>query len=296
MARDGTYYLARIIKIGSLSTQDIRGALREPQSITRYGSAWTFLDTKEYTDGRSIYVFGKLAKYDPEAEVSVVDPDRRTETRRREPNMTIASSPFIYVPDFSGISFLHVSNNIDYEVFMKRWSDVVNCSHNQLLAKCEVEPIADLQSFAAKLKSMDGIFRLSATVSPPNPLFGSLWKNLKEYLEERNAGSMRVEEDSGRREPLATALPDHVESIVEQTEGLPYDPGPLPIGDAAILMAADGYGKGYVQGRKGDRFVKVRTSDSVQNFTFSRDPKPEDLYKRTVELLEKVSEERNMEH
>ncbi|ABI56481.1 hypothetical protein ACN2MM_06310 [Alkalilimnicola ehrlichii MLHE-1] len=296
MARKGTYYLGRVVKTGALETADIKAALRAPESITRYGSAWTFLDVRELSDGRSSYFFGRLGKYDPDGEVSVVDPEQHKETTQRQPNITRASSPFLYVPEHSGLSFLHVSNQIEHTTFMNRWAEVINASHNQLLARCDVDPIADLRSFARKLNGLDGIYRVSATVSPPNPLFGPLWEDLKNYLKSRNTDRMKVEEDSSQREPLDTDLPEHVQGIVQQSADKPYAPGSLPIGDAAILMAADGYGKGYVRGKQGDDVVIIRTSETVRNFSFARDPEPEELYRKTAAILERIKEERHMEH
>jgi len=296
MPKKGTYYLGRIVKTGALDTDHIKAALRSPNSVTRYGSSWTFVDIQELTDGRTAYFFGRLVKYDPKGEVSVVDPEKRTEVRQSEPNITIASSPFVYVPEHQGLAFLHVSNQIEYSAFMNRWAEVINASHHQMLAECAVDPIADLRSFVRKLQSLDGIYRVSASVSPPNPMFGPLWEELKKYLEQRRTERMKVEEDSGQGTPIDTDLANHVQGILDQAEDRPYEPDPLPIGDAAILMAADGYGKGYVRGKQGEDFIVIRTSETVRNFSFVRDPEPEDLYRKTVEILERIREERHMEH
>lgn len=296
MARNGTYYLGRVLKTGALETAHIKSALRKPESIQRYGSAWTFVDVQEFSEGRSSYFFGRLVKYDPKAEVSVVDPEQGKEIKQSEPNMTRASSPFVYVPDHSGISFLHVSNQIEYKAFMSRWAEVINSSHHQILSQCDIDPIADLRSFSKKLNALEGIYSVSASVSPPNPMFGPLWEDLKKYLEDRRTDRMKVEEDSDQNTPLDTDLPEHVQGILDQTSDRPYSPEPLPIGDAAILMAADGYGKGYVRGKQGEDFVIIRTTETVRNFSFSRDPSPEDLYKKTVEILEHIKEERHMDH
>jgi hypothetical protein len=279
-----------------LDSNDIKAAIRHPENVIKYGAAWTFLDISELTDGKTSYFFGRLVKYDPEAEVSVVDTEEKIEVRHEEPNMTRASSPFVYIPDLSGISFLHVSNQIEYKTFMARWAEVVNASHHQVLAQCDVDPITDLRTFAKKLRSLDGIYRISASVSPPNPLFGPLWKELKDYLKNRNTDRMKLDEDSNQNKPLNTDLAAHVEGILNQTSETPYNPKPLPLGDAAILMAADGYGKGSVRGRQGREVVIVRTSETVRNFTFYRDPAPEELYRKTVEILERIKEERHMEH
>jgi hypothetical protein len=51
MARKGTYYLGRVVKTGVLDTDHIKASLRSPNSVLRYGSAWTFVDVQELTDG-----------------------------------------------------------------------------------------------------------------------------------------------------------------------------------------------------------------------------------------------------
>jgi hypothetical protein len=41
----------------------------------------------------------------------------------------------------------------------------------------------------------------------------------------------------------------------------------IPIGDAAILMAADGYGSGYVKGKQDDVMVVIKTSETLRNYS-----------------------------
>lgn len=296
MAGDGTYYLGRVIKTGNLTSNDIEHALQAPRSVERYGSAWTFLDVQSFSNRSIPYIFGRLAKYDPRAEVPVVDPAKHEEVWRPEPNMTKATSPFVYIPQYAGIAFLHLSNKLEYKAFLNRWSEVVNASHEQLLARCDIDPITDLRTFGKKLQSLDGIYRVSGKVHPPNPLFGPLWESLKDYLEERNTDRMNIQEESSAEAPLNSRLSDHVQGILEQTEEQPYRPGRVPIGDAAILMAADGYGKGHVRGRRDGEFVIIRTSETVRNFSFTRDPEPEALFDRAYEILQQIETERHMEH
>jgi hypothetical protein len=279
-----------------IDTPDIILALQNPVPVEIRGSAWTFIDVKTFQDGKGTYYFGRMSKYSPDAEVAIVDPAKRTEIRQQEPNLSIASSPFVYIPEYSGIVYLHVSNHIEHKTFISRWNSIIRASLEGILVDCEIEPITDLRSFSIKLKNLDGIYALASTVSPPNPLFGPLWKDLKEYLDSRGTGRMKVAEESTKSEPLETELPEHVEGIVMQTEDNPYTPEPLPIGDAAILMAADGYGSGYVKGKQGEEIVIIRTSETVRNFQFSREPEPEELYRRAAQIFRKIQEERHMEH
>ncbi|WP_110666767.1 hypothetical protein [Salinicola halophilus] len=296
MARNGTYYLGRVIKTGALETEHIKSALRSSESFTTYGSSWTFLDVEELSDGSATYFFGRLVKYDPDAEVTVVDPEARREVRQREPNMTIASSPFVYIPDHQGLAFLHVAGQISYETFMSRWSSVVNASHFQILSNCSVEAVSDIESFTKKVKALDNIYFISSTVSPPNPMFGPLWENLKNYLVSRKTDRMKIEEDGAPAQPINTELAQHMERMLVDEEASSPLSETLPIGDAAILMAVDGYGKGVIRGKRGDKIVTIKTSETTMNFTFPRDPDPFGLYKKAAGVFEEIKSQRHMRH
>jgi hypothetical protein len=295
--RKGVYYIGRVIKLGVLTTEGLIQALLEPTPIIVRQMAWTFIDTKEYNKGqKDHFVYGRLSKYSPEAEVSIVLPEQRQEIRQQEPNLSIASSPFVYIPEHSGIAFMQISNHISYQIFIKRFCDLVKTVHRYFFVDCVIDMIADLHTFAMKLGRLDGIYRISARVSPPNPLFGPLWKSLKLYLESRKTDKMKIEEESDGDRPIKTDLPKHVQEIADLKEGQDYKPKEIPMGDAAILMAADGYGSGLVEGKHGKETIVIRTSETIMNFTFLKEPEPEELYRITLRIFEKIRKERHMEH
>jgi len=295
--RKGVYYIGRVIKLGVLNTEGLIHALLEPTPIIRRQMAWTFIDIKEYNKGQEDhFVYGRLSKYSPEAEVSIILPEERQEIRQQEPNLSIASSPFVYIPEHSGIAFMQVSNHISYQVFIKRFCDLVKTAHKYFFVDCVIDMIADLHTFAMKLGRLEGIYKMSATVSPPNPLFGPLWKPLKTYLEERKTDKMKIEEESDGDKPIQTDLPKHVQEIADLKEGQSYEPKEIPIGDSAILMAADGYGSGLVEGRHRQETVVIKTSETIMNFTFHREPEPDELYRIALRIFEKIRRERHMEH
>lgn len=296
MARKGIYYLGRVITLGRLDKRGLIEALTNPQPVTKRGHAWTFIDVKEYKDGNDHYVYGRLSKYSPDAEVTIVDPKRRAEVRQQEPNLSISSSPFVYIPAHSGIAFLHVWNHIEPKIFINRFCSIVKETHRNFFVDCEIEPITDLRTFAVKLSKLEGIYCVSAKVFPPNPIFGSLWKPLKDYLESRRTERMSIQEESPESEPLNTELPTHVRKVADQTIDAPYRVKALPMGDAAILMAADGYGTGLVKGKQGDEMVVIKTSETIRNFTFDKEPDPRNLYKMALRILESIKEERHMDH
>lgn len=295
MARDGTYYVGRVLKYGNLDANALLAAFRNPATIRYRKNAWTFVDVNEAMCADTHFVFGRLCKFTPEGEVTVVDTASRSEIRQDEPNLHIASSPFVYIPAFSGIVYLHVSNDIEYKTFITRFCDIVKASHQGFFVDCDIELVSDLKTFAAKLRSLDGIFQINAKVSPPNPLFGPLWKELEEYLRTRNTDRMTLQENAPEAGTLQTDLPKFVEKASEQTETDPYIPDRVPpIGDAAVLMAADGYGSGIIRGRRENDVVVIRTSETALNFSFNKVPEPIALAERAMSIFESIRDSRHM--
>jgi hypothetical protein len=105
---DGTYYLGRVIKLGLLDDAKILQALTNPVTIVARGSAWSIINASIRGHGSSQFAFGRLCKFMPETQVSVVDLTKKEEVLQPEQNLILASSPFVYIPEHSGIAFLHV--------------------------------------------------------------------------------------------------------------------------------------------------------------------------------------------
>lgn len=294
--KNGTYYLGRVIKHGMLNQDKLIEAILKPKPITAWGFDWTFINAQKEKINNIDFIYAKLCKYSPDAEVMVIDPEKGAELKQDEPNLRIAASPFVYLPEFSGISFLRVSNNIEPKTFMKRFAALAKNKYGNFFVDCEVEPISDLRSFAIKLSKLEGIFNISASISPPNPLFGPLWEDLKNYLETRRTDRMKIQEESGGDNTISTNLPNLVKSVSEQTLEKPFIPNKVDIGDAAILMAADGYGSGYVRGRQKGETVVIKTSETIKNFSFLKEPKPEELFRKAYAIFKKIKEDRHMKH
>lgn len=297
MSNSGTYYLGRVLKLGTLNQEKLMNAIKEPVSISHRGSSWTFIDVHEENCEGQHYIFGRLSKYKPLGEVTIVDTLKRTEETQIEPNLKVASSPFVYIPSHSGIAFLNVSSHIEQKTFVNRFCAIVEETYQRFFVDCDIELVSDLRSFAAKVSSLDGIYHVSSKISPPNPMFGCLWAELKDYLISRNTDRMTVSEDSPESEPLNTDLAAHIERAANQTDDNQYvSEKTLPIGDAAILMAADGYGHGTVKGKRNDEFITIKTSETVKNFSFDKNPEADALYARTVEIFEDIKAKRHLGH
>lgn len=297
MIKKGTYYVGRVLKLGLLDQKMLFEALLRPTSVQYRGNAWTFTGVAEYMHFGRSYMFGRLSKYAPEGEVDIVDEHTRSEKKQAEPNLLIASSPFIYIPEHSGIVFLNTPNQIEVQVFIRRFSEIVEATHGGFFVGCHIDLVSDLKTFAAKLKSLQGIYKIEARVSPPNPLFSPLWESLEKYLRSRNTDRMTIVEDAQEAETLKTDLPKLVEATSLQTEDDPFIPDvEVPIGDAAVLMAADGYGSGVVRGKRDGETIVIKTAETALNFAFEKTPHPEKLYIHALAIFESIEKQRHMEH
>lgn len=292
--RRGRYFLGRVIKIGLLDQEKLMNAILNSPVVEIGKFDWTITDVVDGRNEITPFIFGKLSKYAKKGQVKIVDEKSRSQVNAIAPNLLEASSPFVYIPEYSGLAFLHVWNGIQEDIFPRRFKSIIENAYDKFFVGCEIEPVSDYKAFAAKLKSIDKFTELSAKIYPPNPLFGRLWGSLHEYVKKRKASDISVKETSSNPSGINTQLVKLVVNIIENPN---YDPPQEPdITDAAILMAADGYGSGKVAGYEGDTEVVIRTSDSQKSFLFPKDPQPHELAQATSTQLSNVSSERNMRH
>ncbi|WP_372382645.1 hypothetical protein ACCQ12_00335 [Xanthomonas sp. NCPPB 1068] len=295
MAKNGTYYVGRVLKLGELNQDRLLSALSNPSILESKRGTWALVDIKIGEANK--YIFGRLARYLPEGKVDVVLPHTLSTGTQIEPNLLVASAPFIYIPEHSGIAFLSNAPRIDQKTFSRIFCKIIENSLDGFFVDCDISLIADLREFAIRIASLDCIYKIKVTVSPPNPLFGPLWESLKDYLIARNADRLNLLEDARSGSSLNSILPDlasniHVNSDYPQVSS----DESVPLGDAAILMAVDGYGEGSIKGKSGQDTVIIRTSETNVNFDFDRDPQANDLYEIANRILEQIRADRYMEH
>ena len=189
---------------------------------------------------------------------------------------------------------MHVWNGIEVDIFPRRFKSIIEASRGRFFVDCSVEPVGDYRAFAVKLRGLQRFVELSARVHPPNPLFGRLWKPLRDYIAGRNAAELNIRESDDGGAGLNTQLPTLVESILENPD---FEPSQTPaLTDAAILMSADGYGAGKVVGVQGDTQVVIRTSDTQKSFLYSKTPEPAELAAAAEVQFSAVSSERDLRH
>ena len=292
--RKGRYYLARVIKLGELNQEKLLNAISNAPTVAVGQYEWAITDVVDNRSATDSYVFGNLAKYSRQGEVRIVDEPAKRQFQAQALNLLEASAPFVCLPKFSGLAFLHHWNGIQEDVFPKRFKSIIEAAHDNFFVDCTVEPVVDYRAFLEKLKSLDRIVELSAKVHPPNPLFGRLWGSLDKYVKRRQAEEISVREITNKPQGLSTQLIALIENILKNPK---FEPTEEPdITDAALLMAADGYGSGKAIGTEDGHEVVVKTSDSQKSFLFEKKPDPHALAVAAQRLFERVSVERNMKH
>lgn len=255
---------------------------------------WTITDIVDYRNEPLPYIFGKLSKYAKDGHVKVIDEVNRSQVKADTPNLLEASSPFVYLPNYSGIAFQYVWNGIQEDVFPRRFKTIIEAAYDNFFVNCDIDSVSDYRAFTSRLKKLERFIEFSASVYPPNPLFGRLWGSLNDYIVSRNASEITIKEQTSKPKGLISNIIELMERIIEQPL---FQPDKIPdIGDAAILMAADGYGRGKVVGIEKGEEVIIKTSDTQKSFLHSKEPIAEELAIKADAKFAKISKERDMKH
>lgn len=289
---NGTYYLSRVIKLGELDSDGLLKAINSPSVVKSGKFNWTITDVIDKTQEANPYIFGNLSKYTDEGDVKLIDEKNKKQINSKARDLLKASTPFVYLPDYSGIAYMHVWNEIDESMFPRYFQKIIESAYDGFFVKCELDPISDLRTFLEKLNALEKITEISAKIHPTNPLFGRLWEELDSYVKERNADQIVINEISASG--LKTRLKEYIFNLLKNKNWIP--PEPAPIADAAILMAADGYGVGTAIGTENGEKITIKTSKTRKSFNFSKTPNPDSLAKKTRSVFAAISSERDMKH
>ena len=247
------------------------------------------------------YIYGKLVKYTLESEIETVLPEQHKESSVYVAHKKESSSPFIIILDYMGIVYPHVWNNLLKEQFEKYFSELITEKHENFFVSCMIEPIVDLRTFVDRVSTLSRIEKINATVVPPNPLFGPVWEELKDYLNDRDTKELTVIEKSNHLDGIKTKVKKLMAYFLNEdlatNNGIEFlKKQQYDMTDAAILMAADGYGKATLEGYNGNEKVTIKTKDNQKSFLYDKDPEEEDFYYFVLEEFKSINNERYLGH
>ena len=285
-SRIGTFLLGRVIKIGTLTSNSFIEALNETTGILSRKYKWIITERFYYKNTEDEYFYGKLAKYAPDGEALVVDEEQKKNINDDVPNLIIASSPFIYIPKYSGICYLNIWNKIDEETFKNRITEIVLNYHQNFFVDLELNDVVDNSKFIEKVKDFKTVQSIECTINRPNPLYGDIWKKLRDYLIRRESEILELREESSK--------PDGIKTILNAKK-MP-SPEKIELIDSAIFMAIDGYGQGTLRGNVNGRLVALKTGKNPIQIKINKDVPPDELYKIASEKFEEINRTRGLKH
>ena len=215
MSKQAKFYLGRVRKRGELTPEKIIEAMREPATIEYRGTSYSFIDFQTFgAPGQETGFYAKIAKYRQLGAVEVVREAQHASAAAEVPYLIDVSTPFVYLPNFSGLAYRHIWNSFPSEQFEKVFKDLVEIKFQNFFVGCDVEPIADLRTFVTRLSSLSLITELQATIFPPNPLFGPCWKSLSEYIRSRRLTEAVIKEEAPHG--IETKLPEIARAVLAE--------------------------------------------------------------------------------
>ncbi|MGH7244746.1 MAG: hypothetical protein ACREJD_15135 [Phycisphaerales bacterium] len=292
--------MGRVNKGGRLTKELLQDVIGEPSVVEAKSFSWTIIESGHGTiraKGHSTkYRWGTLAKFQPGAVVSIVDAKTRRLVEKPEPNLATASSLFVYFPDEEVIAFKHVWNEITAWDFQRRFSEIVKDSLQRFFVECDIILISDERAFVRRIAELVTVEEIKATVAPPNPLFGPLWKPLRDFLRHRRAATLRLKEEAVKGQSLNSALPELAKEALRK-ESAPKSPSiPLDIPDAAALLATDGYGNAQITGTAKGGQVVIKTSDRVERLKIDADATPAEVAGQVHSRIQIMNKKRGLRH
>ncbi len=305
MARDRVrYYFSRALKAGQLTTDGIIQAIVSPVEITYRGYTYSFIDSHQefLNDGSTEYIFAHLVKFTRNGEVETVNTSSKKTDTESVSNLVEVSCTFIYIPNYQIICFQNIWNGLERDQFHARFKELIEAKHGNFFVNCTLEPVTDLRNFLRRISNFDKISKISAKISPPNPLFSPVWKTLKEYLKKRALEEAKISERANSGGAINSDLTKLAKVIVQDGSSLEqilaekFPEKTFDMADAAVFMAADGYGSATVEGQEKGIFIIVKTKDNHKSFLFLRSPEHRELYAAAFPVVDSINKESLLGH
>jgi len=288
-----TFYLARINKFGRTSTEEVLDAIRSPVVIKDGKFKWSIIDIEYNSVTNAHYIYGKMAKYWMETDVKTVNEAAKQTENKNESNLIQTESTFIILPEHAGIAFSAGSSGISKELFFEIFPKLINSviQQNEVFKGIEIEPISDTRTFHNKILEFTSIQELKAKVRPSNPQYSPLYEDLQKYLKERNSSNISIEESGDSGQGLLSKLQESIKKVLGKRKL-----SPIPIADAAVIMAADGYGKAEVTGINNEQPLTITTYSTIVSLRLSLSILPANFFITIDRRFKLIKNQRNIEH
>lgn len=321
MGRRTKFFVGRMHKPDDITWPDFLHLTQNSKTLNETLKKWAITDLSTFVSERGeSFWHGHLTCYDSSGQVSVVDEDARKHASAPQPNLILASAPFVFLPDEAAIAYAPGIGRFSESLFRAKFCQVLGATRNSPLDEFEINVISDVRSFIERLGTVVEVTSIGVELLPPNPLYSVYWKPLFEYLSQRRLRKLRLEERVRKGESIPTELKslklpalspkawegeddDKIvaDSLQEEPTNQPNQTvGPSKVSsqtDAALLMAADGYGDGTVSGLDMRRKpITIHTRSSAMTVMVPSPPAPQQINANVRMKLREAGVQRNWKH
>ena len=242
--RTHTYYYARLSLLasadrGSVVWKALTSNQTEPDGKFRYG----FFDIRELESPSGPFVFGFLVKYKPQLEGEVVDENSHELVDGALQRGVVAKSEFFLHMSTSVVAYHPIINKLSDRQFRRVFAVLIERAHDDFFVDAQLQNINEVLKIEEAFRALDSIRFVSFELHPSNPSNADEWRALDERMRQLEADQLK-------------------QTIEARDAGLNREALRDDEGYRGILMAADGYGKGVIEGTRDGRSVRITTADS----------------------------------
>lgn len=240
-----TFFFGRLNVLGS--TEDkyrfINDALNAGAAEIFGKFKYGFFDIQEVTLNNEVFAFGRIVKYKPLLEGEVVDEGAHALIEGGLPQRVVAKAEFFLHHRTSVIAFRPVASRISSGQFRLVFSRLIEAGHQKYFVSAQIDTIEEELEIRDALQKLEIVRRISIDIHPTNPSNRPVYQNVNERLKALEAQRLRQVIEGGEN----GLNKRHIEND-DAFRGL--------------LMAADGYGKGRIEGSIQGNKVVITTEDS----------------------------------
>jgi len=256
-ARPHTFFFARLTLAGQWKDEvtPIQTALESDLTEERGRFKYGFFDFQDLHADNQRFAFARLVKYKHVLEGEAVDEKSHQIVDSGLPRGVVAK-PELFIHYSSHIvSYRPIAGRVSSHQFRSIFTSLVEAAHHDFFVSAHLDSINEEFGIGDALARFSKISRVSFDLHPTNPSNRPFYRQLDERLKALNAKRLQ-------------------HTVTAAEGGLRSDR--LKDDDAmrGLLMAADGFGQGQIEGEAEGRRVVITTTDAPvrQEVLPSEDP------------------------
>jgi hypothetical protein len=190
-----------------------------------------------------LFVNCKLVKYKPILEGEAVDENLHQVVEDGLRHGVVAKADF-FLHYYSGVTAFHpIVNKLSISQFRTIFGRIIESANHQFFVQAQLSLIEELYKIQEDIKKFQIIKKITFDIHPTNPSANPVYKSIDERLKKLEAEYYRA-------------------SLTGKASGLNQDVLLQDDAYKSLLMAADGFGKGVLEGKIDDRNVTITTDES----------------------------------